>query len=126
MASEAHQQLIVLFDADCGFCTRSATCLHSLMFRAAVDTVALQSSDLEALGLRRDECERLMHAVLPDGRITAGGGAVAAALQASRFPWPVIGWLMLLPGLRQLTEIVYQAVARNRHRLPGGTDACAL
>lgn len=117
---------ILLFDADCGFCTRSAGWLHRPLFRAAVDTIPFQHADLEALGLREEDCERLLHAVLPDGRITAGAGAVAAALKVSRAPWPLIGSLLLLPGARQLAEIAYHAVARNRHNLPGGTAACSL
>lgn len=34
--------------------------------------------------------------------------------------------LYYLPGLRQLEEWIYRWVARNRHRLPGGSATCTL
>jgi predicted DCC family thiol-disulfide oxidoreductase YuxK len=61
-----------------------------------------------------------------DGRTQAGHCAVASVLRASRRPWPVLGRAMLLPGVSWVAARVYGWVAANRHRLPGGTPACAL
>jgi predicted DCC family thiol-disulfide oxidoreductase YuxK len=38
----------------------------------------------------------------------------------------MVAWGMRLPGLRQLSAWGYRMVARNRHRLPGGTPACEM
>jgi len=33
---------------------------------------------------------------------------------------------VVLAALRPLAGVVYRIIARNRHRLPGGTPACRL
>ncbi len=40
--------------------------------------------------------------------------------------WGLIGRLMLVPPVSWLAAAVYAVVARNRHRLPGATDACRV
>jgi len=34
--------------------------------------------------------------------------------------------VLLLPGVNALAGVGYRWIARNRHGLPGGSDACAL
>ena len=56
----------------------------------------------------------------------AGPDAIAALLRTSHRAWRLIGRLLQLPPVRALAWPGYRWVARNRHRLPGGTAACAL
>lgn len=108
----------VVYDADCGFCTRSARWVD----RAPV---SWQSLDLDAVGATREQADSYAGFLSADGRITAlGAPAIAQAMQA-RGGWTrPLGRLMTLPGVRNLAALVYPVVARNRHKLPGGTAAC--
>ena len=45
---------------------------------------------------------------------------------ASRLWARPLGAALLLPGVNALAGVVYRWVARNRHRFPGGTPACAM
>jgi predicted DCC family thiol-disulfide oxidoreductase YuxK len=40
--------------------------------------------------------------------------------------WKLFGFVMDLPGIRILARLVYFAVAKNRAKLPGATEACEL
>ncbi len=117
--------LLVLYDADCGFCTTSSRAMTNRWFRADAEARSFQSVTLGDFGLTVDKCAEKLHVV--DGtRVFTGGQAVALVLRRSRLPWPLVGLLMTLPGVRVLTEWVYGLVARNRHRLPGGSAACEM
>lgn len=123
-AQSAHRAArLVLFDADCGFCTRAA----GRLARWTAATVApLHAHDLEALGVDAGRADREMPAVLASDEVVYGADAVAAALASGRVWARAAGTAMRLPGVRTLARATYAAVARNRHRLPGGTGACRL
>lgn len=110
----------VVYDAGCGFCTRAAHWVD----RAPV---SWQSLDLDAVGVTAEQAANYAGFLSAEGRITAlGAPAMAAALRA-RGGWTTpLGWLMTLPVVRNLAALVYPIVARNRHRLPGGTAACKI
>ena len=116
---------LVLFDADCGFCTSSARAMTRPWLSADIEARSFQSQDLDALGLAVDKCAESLH-VLADGAVFTGGAAVARVLRAGRWPWPILGTFLTLPGVRWITQRAYGAVARNRHRLPGGTESCEM
>ncbi len=113
----------VIFDADCGFCTASADWLGR---HGRVTTQPWQSLDLASVGLTEREVRDAAWYVAPDGRTLRGARAVAAALRECRLPWRPLGHLLDLPPVRPLAAVGYALVARNRHRLPGSTDACRL
>jgi hypothetical protein len=54
----------------------------------------------------------------------AGHRAIGWALRACRFPWPLVGALLLVPPLSWLAALGYALVVRLRHRLPGSVPAC--
>lgn len=117
---------LVLFDADCGFCTKTAHQLPGRWFKSRVDLQPLQQADLETLGLELDEVLALMHVVRSDGSMAIGHVAWAEILRHSRQPWPVVGRLLTAPGLNRLAAAVYAWVAEHRDKMPGGTPACSL
>ncbi len=90
----------------------------------AVETVPWQRADLDALGLTEAQCSEALQFV-GDRR---GGGAVAVGelLRAGRQPWPLLGRVLLLPGIVQLAGVVYRFVAAHRGSLPGATPACKV
>jgi predicted DCC family thiol-disulfide oxidoreductase YuxK len=70
----------------------------------------LNRADLGGWQLTPDQAKRRMHAALPDGRIVSGVPAFAAIWEAL----PGMGWmarLAMMPGLRQLADLLYNRVA---------------
>jgi predicted DCC family thiol-disulfide oxidoreductase YuxK len=115
---------VLVFDGDCGFCTSSADRIRRWA-GGGLDVVPWQRADLDALGLTEDECSSAVQFVGTDGR-AAGGAAIARALLRCRQPWRSAGLLLSRPWLAPALERGYSLVAAHRHRLPGGTPACAL
>ncbi|HWH29016.1 MAG TPA: DUF393 domain-containing protein [Mycobacteriales bacterium] len=115
----------LVYDGDCAFCTASVALLPRLRL-AEVRVVAWQHADLDALGVTAAECERAVQWVPAVGRPRSGAPAVAALLSASGGLWRLLGAATRVPPVSWLAALVYRAVADNRHRLPGGTPACAL
>jgi predicted DCC family thiol-disulfide oxidoreductase YuxK len=109
----------LVYDADCGFCTRSAHWLDE-------HPIAWHTLDLDAVQVTQAEADANA-GWLEDGRITAlGADAITAALRAKRGAAGVAGRALTVPGLRRLAHLVYPRIAANRHRMPGGTAACKI
>lgn len=115
----------LVYDGDCAFCTRSVAAIATLRL-AEPRIVAYQHADLAALGLTAAQCERELQWVAAGGRTDSGAQAVAQLLLASGLPWSLVGAPVRVPPLRWVAALLYRLVAANRHRLPGGTPACAL
>lgn len=115
---------VLLFDGDCAFCT-SCVGLVERRIRPAADVVAWQFADLAALGVSEAQAADALQWVEPDGTVLAGHRAVAAMLASSGPVYRLAGRLLLLPGISSAAAHAYRLIADNRHRLPGGTPACA-
>ncbi|MDQ7993425.1 MAG: DUF393 domain-containing protein [Propionicimonas sp.] len=113
-----------LYDADCGFCTASARWLERRGATAAFEP--LQAADLSRLGVDGDRAVRELPAVLPDGTVAYGADAVRATLATGPAWMRISGAFLGLRPLRRPAHALYRWVAAHRHRLPGGTGACAL
>ncbi|TDC66751.1 DUF393 domain-containing protein [Micromonospora sp. KC207] len=114
-----------VYDGDCAFCTRCAEFIERrIPTRARV--LPWQFADLDALGLREAECEEAVQWVGADGSRAAGPDAIAKLLGESGLFWRVAGSALRFPPARAVAWPAYRWVARNRHRLPGGTAACAV
>lgn len=113
----------LLYDADCGICTRAAGVLGRL--RLAYRILPLQAVDLVERGVDPARAEKEMPSIGPAGEVRYGVAAIAAALRSSAWP-PVrlAGAALTAPGIAPLARLGYATVARNRWRLPGST--CAL
>ncbi|MEV6923464.1 DUF393 domain-containing protein [Dactylosporangium sp. NPDC051485] len=113
-----------VFDGDCAFCSSCARFIERRI-RPAAQVVAWQFTDLGALGLTEEQVSSAVYYVAP-GRSTGGPAAIADMLRIAGWPWRAAGAVL---GLRPITAMawpVYRWVAKNRHRMPGGTAACAL
>jgi len=114
---------VLIFDGDCGFCTRSST--SSSASRSTAEVTAYQFTDLELYGTTE---QRATHEVLwvdPTGRIHGGAQAIARLLVSAGGFYTAAGW----PCARRRSagsRGVYRLIANNRQRMPGGTAACAL
>ncbi len=113
----------LVFDGECGFCTRCVLWLQRLDRRARVETLPHQALGVrDRFGLSEGDVDRSVW-VIRDGRRHAGAAAVALALDTAlgtrmfhRFATaPIVG-----PAL----ERAYQFVAEHRGRLAGVTPWC--
>jgi predicted DCC family thiol-disulfide oxidoreductase YuxK len=115
----------LIYDGDCGICTRLAGFVRRRLHPDA-DVAASQELDLAAHGVTEEQCAEALQFVTADGRVHAAQDAVAHLLLVSRRVWRPAGHVLLLPGVNGLAGLVYRWVARNRYRLPGASEACAV
>jgi predicted DCC family thiol-disulfide oxidoreductase YuxK len=115
-----------LYDGDCAFCSSCARFIERWIPTAA--TIApWQFADLAALGVTGAAASEAVLWVEPGRPAVAGPVAIARLLRTSRArAWRPVGAGLGLRPVAALAWPVYRWVARNRHRLPGGTAACAL
>lgn len=88
--------------------------------------VAYQFTDVTELGLTPARCEEALQWVHEDGRIESAHLAVSRALMFGGKGWWLLGAVIRVPGISWIAGAVYRWIARNRHRMPGGTPACSL
>lgn len=88
-------------------------------FRRHPDSVAWQQCDLAALGLTAEQCAGAVQHVDAGLRVSSGSDAVARILITAGFPFAFAGRVMLLPGIRRVSQAAYGWVADNRHRFKG-------
>ncbi len=119
----ARTRPVLVFDGDCAFCTSSVRLLEKIGPKAEI--VAWQLTDLDALGLTNETASAAVQWVGVDGTIRSGHEAIAAALGSAGGIWALVGRALLLPGVAPVAAGGYRLIADNRHRLPGGTPACA-
>jgi predicted DCC family thiol-disulfide oxidoreductase YuxK len=118
---------VLVYDGDCGICTRFARVSTRLRRRAGDYAVApWQTLDLAPLGLTPQQCDAAVQWVAADGAVSSGQDAIGRSLLAAATPVRPLGALILTPGVNALAGVVYRWVAANRSRLPGGTPACSL
>jgi predicted DCC family thiol-disulfide oxidoreductase YuxK len=116
---------VLIFDGDCAFCSSSVRVAQRFIGRMP-RVEPYQFADLGLLGLTSEECVLAVQYVARDRHVYSAHDAVSALLLAAGRGWWVLGALMRLPGVHWLSGVAYRWVARNRHRLPGGTPACSL
>ncbi|MEE1826084.1 DUF393 domain-containing protein [Streptomyces sp. BE20] len=129
---------VLVFDGDCAFCT---TCknwaeryLRQTLASGGWDAVPFQFADLAGLDgaaggrgeVSWERAERELLWVTPAGRVYGGAQAVARLLLRSGGAWAYLGGVLASAPVRPVAALAYRWVARNRHRMPGGTPACAL
>jgi predicted DCC family thiol-disulfide oxidoreductase YuxK len=119
----------LIFDGDCGFCTSSTQWLAGKLHRRLGPNARLvpwQFTDLAALGTTAQRAQREVLWVATNGTIHGGAAAFADWLKFRGGAYAIPGHLMSLPLVRSLAAAVYRVIAKNRHRMPGGSPACAL
>ncbi len=124
-SSRASQRSTLVFDGDCGFCTTAVDWLEAHL-PVSPPSTPFQWADLEALGLTREEASERVWLVTP--RHQYGGHLALSALLRTQpgFGWRFAGNLIATPPFSLVAAVGYSLIARNRHRLPGGTPACAM
>jgi predicted DCC family thiol-disulfide oxidoreductase YuxK len=116
---------LLVYDGDCAFCTRMVGIALSRM-KVACRAVPWQQTDLAPLGLTESEVTEKVWWVEPGGAKVSGHRAVAAALRHGSPALRPLGSLLDTQMFAPVASAGYDLVARNRHRLPGGTAACRV
>ncbi len=125
MLARVHPPVELLYDVDCGICTRSVGVLRRIDRRRRVTALPLQSEVArQRFGLTEELARQQVWTLDARGRRRGGAEAVNVALSAALGSSAPL-WLYRLPGVRWLQDRVYRAVVANRHRLPGRAEACA-
>jgi predicted DCC family thiol-disulfide oxidoreductase YuxK len=117
---------VLVYDGDCGICTKLSRFARRFVMPRHGTVIASFDLDLADYGLTAEQCLEALQFVDARGRTHAAQDAVARLLLAAAPWWKPFGALLLLPGVHALAGAAYRWVARNRYRLPGATDACAL
>jgi predicted DCC family thiol-disulfide oxidoreductase YuxK len=119
-------RLLVLYDADCGICTRSARVLCRLDRGRRLRLVPLQDAgeivDAPPVEVLLDT----LHVRDAEARWSLGGAAWIRIAEEVPLLRPHAA-LARMPAIRGLVEWAYARVAGNRHRISHllGADACA-
>jgi predicted DCC family thiol-disulfide oxidoreductase YuxK len=118
--------MVLIYDGDCAFCRRCVD-LGARVLPDPVRCEPYQLVDLGELGLTLEQVTTALWWVAAGHRARSGHRAVAALLRSqSPWWWRALGWVIDRPPISFLAAWVYAVVARNRHRLPGGTAQCRL
>ncbi|MFT4165694.1 MAG: DCC1-like thiol-disulfide oxidoreductase family protein [Microlunatus sp.] len=119
-----HRSLLV-YDGDCAFCTTWVRRLEAVLGKFP-EAQPWQWLDLDELGLTGSDVASYVW-LLSDGRRYRGHAAFGALLrmQPSR-GLRFLGHLIATPPFSWVAGAGYFLIARFRHRLPGGTAACAM
>lgn len=120
---------VLIYDGDCQFCQLSLD-FGIKNLRIFPQYVAFQRIQPEDFGLTEKEvCSQIWLAQKTPASTSALGGHLAAGailkLQPSRW-LRVLGWLASTPPTSWIASLLYQLIAANRHRLPGGSRACKI
>lgn len=110
-------QMPVLFDQDCGICSKVAHMLGTLDRKGRLELVPFREARKRGLAneLTDEEFEGSFHAI-SEGKTLSGPEAIPAVLE--RLPLGSIPARAIrrAPPLRFLVDRAYYLVARNRHR----------
>jgi predicted DCC family thiol-disulfide oxidoreductase YuxK len=117
---------LLLFDGDCGFCTSVARWARRRLPSDVGVTPWQFVPDLGRLGLTVDDVSTAAYWIDERGRGHRGHLAFAEAFRAMGGGWRVLGSAMRTRPLTWLAAVVYDVIARNRHRLLGSTPACRV
>jgi predicted DCC family thiol-disulfide oxidoreductase YuxK len=115
---------VFLFDGDCAFCSSSARFITRRIPTGA-SVVAWQFADLDGLGVTPAEAESSVQWIDESG-VAAGPVAISRLLRDAGSFWRPAGILLGMRPVLWVAWPAYRWIARNRHRLPGGTAACSL
>lgn len=109
-----HARGWLFYDAECGFCTRTARWLTPILARRGIAIAALQDPRVGALlGLSREEMMREIKLVTDDGALTGGADAMVALAREIWWAAPLV-WFAKAPGGMEALRKWYRAVAERR------------
>lgn len=117
---------LLIFDADCGVCTKLANWGQKNLnyFPTAV---GFQHLDYEKYGLTLKEVQSSIWLIEVSGPPKPANRAVSAILKKQpKYFWRFIGGLLETYWIQPFAKQIYYLVAANRDKLPGATQNCEI
>jgi predicted DCC family thiol-disulfide oxidoreductase YuxK len=109
-----HAKGWLFFDAECGFCTRTARWVAPILKKRGMAVAPLQDPRVGALlGMSRPELLLELRFLLSDGSQYGGADAVVA-LAHEIWWWRPLVWIAKIPGMMDVLRAGYRWVARQR------------
>ena len=125
MATSGAAKPVLIFDGDCGFCTTTANWIEKSSL-TPVEIQPYQWAKLANFGLTEQEAAAKVQLVV-GSKVFAGHHCMAKLLLIQpNALLKLLGAVMVMPGIDPISAKVYDWVAANRHKLPGGTPACKM
>ena len=110
-------QATLIFDGDCGFCTRSAKWIYK---RVGNQIELLPCQDprraLDFPTIEQEHCMEAMWLITADGTYYRAQDALPQILRMMP-RWRLIAWVCELPGIRHISPHIYRLIANNRYAL---------
>lgn len=112
--AEIKDSYLLLWDGQCDFCKRSVEWLHKKAPDKFVPLPYQEQKSWLPPEIYAD-CNKQFYLRTPKGEYLAGGEAVIKLFEV--IGWKPLSRFLKLPGLRQLTNLFYHIVARQRNFL---------
>lgn len=115
---------VLLYDGDCGFCSRSVLFVFRRDPRGRIRFASLQSDvGKRLLAEHKLPDERSTVVLLDERGAHVRSTAILRAARLLRWPWSWAYGAIVVP--RALRDGVYRLVAKHRHRFGAAVEACA-
>ena len=116
---------VLIFDGDCGFCTTTANYIKANS-SVPIEIHPWQWIELADFGLTKEQASSKVQ-MFVNGKTYGGHKAFAKLLRIQKQWWfKVLGGLVVSPPFNWGSRVGYYFIAKYRHKLPGGTPACAM
>ena len=116
---------VLIFDGDCGFCTTTANYIKANS-SVELEIQPWQWVELSDYGLTNEQASSKVQMVV-NAKTFGGHKAFAKLLRIQKQWWfKILGVLLVTPPFSWGGRLGYYYIAKYRHKLPGGTPACAL
>jgi predicted DCC family thiol-disulfide oxidoreductase YuxK len=113
----------VLYDGDCGICSRWVPSWGPTLGRLGLGVAPLQSPWVEQrTGMRADDLLSDIRLLQPDGRLISGADVYRYVMRRLWWGYPLY-LLSLVPGLRAFFDWGYRTFARHRSQI---SASCGL
>lgn len=123
MYSNKKEELIIVYDDTCGFCSGAALFLMKRDKNSNFNIIGRSTEQASELIAKFDVSRSDSVILLENDKIYFKSEAVFYASRKLPFPWKLLSILRCLP--RAFTDFVYDFVARNRKQL-GGSNSCYM
>jgi predicted DCC family thiol-disulfide oxidoreductase YuxK len=113
--------MMLIYDGDCGMCTklsqftqRKLSRKSNLKIKSWQEIDSSKSETLTNYGLTKEDVKTASYVIVKDKKYR-GYKSIAKALQELRFPYNVLGKVILVFPLNVVARGMYFLVSKNRH-----------
>ena len=114
---------VVLYDGQCGFCSRWVRFWASTLERRGFTIASLDEPWVAGkINMSREDLVSDIRLLTPDGQLISGANVYLFVTRKIWWAWPFYA-LFSLPGFNRLIHFCYRWFARHRHHI---SHACRL